>query len=75
MKFPTICAHSTSSSSQIWTMFGGVSLSPGIQIWESPFGDFCLFSVAFTTARMAVSLDRWLLESDKLFRTVGNDFF
>ena len=54
--------------------YGGVSSSLGVQIWESPFGDFCSFSVAFTTPRTAkyingqrqsflsVSLDRWLLE-------------
>ena len=40
---------------------------------ESPVGNLCLFSVAFTTTSTAVSLDRWLLESDKLFRTVGNE--
>ena len=70
--------------------FGGVPSSLGLQICESPFGDFCSFSVAFTTPRTAkyingrgqflssLSLDRWLLEwkeSDTLFRTVGNDFF
>ena len=66
---------------------GGVSSSLGLQIWESPFGDFCSFSVAFTTPRTAkyingrrqflssVPLDRWLLELDKLFRTAGNEFF
>ena len=69
--------------------FGGVPSSLCLQIWESPFGDFCSFPVAFTTPRTAkyvngrgqflssLSLDRWLLEwkeSDKLFRTVGNDF-
>ena len=53
----------------------GVSSLLGLQIWESPFGDFCLFSVAFTTPRTALSLDRWLLTPDKLFITVGNDFF
>ena len=54
---------------------GGVSSSLVLQIWESPFSDFCLFSVAFTTPRTAVFLDRLLLESDKLFRTVGNMYF
>ena len=66
--------------------YGGLSCSLGVQIWESPFGDFCSFSVAFTTPRTAkyvnglrqflssVSLDRWLWELD-LFRTAGNDFF
>ena len=67
---------STSSSSRNGTKFGGV-VSPllGLQIWKSPFGDFWLFSVAVTTPRPAVSLDLWLLKSDKLFRTVGNDLF
>ena len=32
-------------------------------------------SVAFTTPTTAVSLDRWLLESVKLFRTVGNYYY
>ena len=47
-----------------------------LQIWESPFGGLCLFSVVSTTPRTSVSLDRRLLESDKVFRrTAGNDFF
>ena len=66
--------------------YGGVSSSLGLQTWKSPFGDICSFSVAFTTPRTAkyingrrqflssVSLDRWLLEPDKLFRTARNDF-
>ena len=57
------------------TKSGEVSSSLYLQIWESPFSDFCLFSVAFTTPRTAVSLDRSLLESDKLFRIVEKDFF
>lgn len=66
--------------------YGGLSCSLGVQIWEFPFGDFCLFSVALTTPRTAkyvnglrqflssLPLDRWLWESD-LFRTAGNVFF
>ena len=52
--------------------YGGLSCSLGVQIWEFPFGDFCLFSVALTTPRTAkyvnglrqflssLPLDQWL---------------
>ena len=36
-----------------------------------PFGGLLLFFVAFTTPRTAVSLDRWLLESDKVVKNSG----
>ena len=60
--------------------YGGISSSLGQQIWESSSDDFCSFSIAFMTKRTAkyingrrqflssVSLDRWLLQWNKLFR-------
>ena len=55
-----LVGSSTLSSSQKGTKFE-VSSSLGLQIWKSSFGDFCLFSVAFTTPRTALSLYRCFL--------------